>query len=111
MNDRKNIKKNIDKIINKKLVLVINCWLEQKAVSGMICPATGVEMTMEPGKGLKRHFTNVSKDRILSTRSYSKENLIFTTYGFNSSKCNLSPKGAKAFLRIVKERYGTDEIE
>lgn len=88
-----------------------NCWLEQKAVSGMICPATGVEMTMEPGKGLKRHFTNVSKDRILSTRSYSKENLIFTTYGFNSSKCNLSPKGAKAFLRIVKERYGTDEIE
>ena len=53
-----------------------NCWLEQKAVSGMICPATGVEMTMEPGKGLKRHFTNVSKDRILSTRSYSKENLL-----------------------------------
>jgi hypothetical protein len=69
------------------------------------------KLTMEPGKGLNRHFTNVSKDRILSTRSYSKENLIFTTYGFNSSKCNLSPKGAKAFLRIVKERYGTDEIE
>ena len=88
-----------------------NCWLEQKAVSGMICPATGVEMTMEPGKGLKRHFTNVSKDRILSTRSYSKENLIFTTFEFNNSKCNISPKGAKAFLRIVKERYGTDEIE
>ena len=88
-----------------------NCWLEQKAVSGMICPATGVEMTMEPGKGYKKIFTNVSKDRILSTRSYSKENLIFTTYGFNSSKCNLSPKGAKAFLRIVKERYGTDDLE
>jgi len=88
-----------------------NCWLEQKAVSGMICPATGVEMTMKPGKGLKRHFTNVSKDRILSTRSYSKENLIFTTFEFNNSKCNISPKGAKAFLRIVKERYGTDEIE
>ena len=88
-----------------------NCWLEQKAVSGMICPATGVEMTMEPGKGLKRHFTNVSKDRILSTRSYSKENLIFTTFEFNNSKCNISPKGAKAFLRIVRERYGTDEIE
>ena len=88
-----------------------NHWLEQKAVSGMICPATGVEMTMEPGKGLNRHFTNVSKDRILSTRSYSKENLIFTTFEFNNSKCNISPKGAKAFLRIVRERYGTDEIE
>ena len=37
--------------------------------------------------------------------------LIFTTWKYNCSKKNLSPKEAKAFLRIVRERYGTDEME
>ena len=91
------------------------CWLDQKAISGMICPATGVEMTMTRGKnnypGAKKTNTNISRDRILCTRGYSKQNLIFTTWKYNNSKNNLSPKGAKAFLRIVKERYGTDEME
>ena len=91
------------------------CWLDQKAISGMICPATGVEMTMikrtSSKVGKKRTMTNISRDRILCSRGYSKQNLIFTTWDYNNSKHNISPKGAKAFLRIVRERYGTDEVE
>ena len=92
------------------------CWLDQKAIHGMICPATGIEMTMirrthNTGVGKKRTKTNISRDRILCSKGYSRQNLIFTTWEYNNSKNNISPKGAKAFLRIVRERYGTDEME
>ena len=90
-----------------------NHWLEQKKIYGMKCPATGVEMTTkvlfnEKGK-YKRCKTNISKDRILSWMGYSHQNLIFTCWNYNRAKNSLTPKLAKAFLRIVKERYGTDE--
>ena len=90
------------------------CWLDQKAIYGMKCPATGETMTMikRVGNGKRSSTpTNISRDRIICSRGYSKQNLIFTTWAFNNSKNNLSPKGAKAFLRIVRERYGTDEVE
>ena len=92
-----------------------NHWLEQKARYGMKCPATGVEMTTikganKPGE-FKRIMTNISTDRILSTEGYSPENLIFTTWKYNNAKNNITPNMAKAFLRIVEERYGTDDIE
>ena len=92
-----------------------NHWLEQKARYGMKCPATGVEMTTikganKPGE-FKRIMTNISTDRILSTGGYSLENLIFTTWKYNNAKNNITPNMAKAFLRIVEERYGTDNIK
>ena len=88
-----------------------NHWLEQKAIYGMRCPATGVEMTNTIGTnkssvGNKRIMTNISTDRILSTKGYSPQNLIFTTWAYNCAKCNITPEMAKAFLRIVGERYG-----
>ena len=91
-----------------------NHWLEQKARYGMKCPGTGVEMTTikganKPGE-FKRIMTNISTDRILSTEGYSPENLIFTTWKYNNAKNNITPNMAKAFLRIVEERYGTDDI-
>ena len=87
-----------------------NHWLEQKARYGMKCPATGVEMTTtmginKPGEN-KKIITNISTDRILSTEGYSPQNLIFTTWAYNCAKCNITPEMAKAFLKIVKERYG-----
>ena len=87
-----------------------NHWLEQKARYGMKCPATGIEMTNtigtnKPGE-VKRNMTNISTDRILSTEGYSPKNLIFTTWLYNRSKCDITPEMAKAFLRIVGERYG-----
>ena len=92
-----------------------NHWLEQKSRYGMKCPATGVEMTTikgvnKPGE-YKRIMTNISTDRILSTGDYSPENLIFTTWKYNNAKNNITPNMAKAFLTIVKERYGTEDIE
>ena len=88
-----------------------NHWLKQKATYGMRCPATGVEMTHTIGTnkssvGNKRIMTNISTDRILSTKGYSPQNLIFTTWAYNCAKCNITPEMAKAFLRIVGERYG-----
>ena len=90
-----------------------NHWLEQKARYGMKCPATGVEMTTikgvnKPGEH-KTIKTNISTDRILSTGGYSPENLIFTTWEYNSAKSNITPKMARAFLKIVEERYGINE--
>ncbi len=92
-----------------------NHWLEQKSRYGMKCPATGVEMTIirgesKPGEH-KTVMTNISTDRILSTGDYSPENLIFTTWKYNRAKNNITPNMAKAFLTIVKERYGTEDIE
>jgi hypothetical protein len=92
-----------------------NHWLEQKKIYGMKCPATGVEMTRkvmfnEKGK-FERCMTNVSKDRILSSLGYSHRNLIFTCWSYNRAKGDFTPKMAKAYLKIVKERYGTNEME
>jgi len=92
-----------------------NHWLEQKKIFGMKCPATGIEMTtksMFNEKGnYKRCETNISKDRILSSMGYSHQNLIFTSWKYNCAKGNITPKMAQAFLTIVKERYGTEDIE
>jgi len=92
-----------------------NHWLEQKSRYGMKCPATGVEMTIirgenKPGE-YKTVMTNISTDRILSTEGYSPKNLIFTTWKYNMAKNNITPNMAQAFLKIVKERYGTEDIE
>ena len=90
-------------------------WLEQKKIYGMKCPGTGVEMTTKAFFNKKGEFktcqTNISKDRILNHMGYSRQNLIFTCWGYNNAKCSITPKMAKTFLRIVKERYGTEEME
>ena len=91
------------------------CWTEQKKVYGTKCPFYGFEMTRKRGVNVgtarkKATDTNISKDRILSSRPYSKKNIMFISWKANSEKCNISPKTAKRFLEIVKERYGTDEI-
>ena len=89
-----------------------NCWEEQKKIWGLKCPICPVshEMTMIKGKGGPTG-TNVSKDRILSSRSYSKQNVIFVCWRINNMKSDLTPKIAKRYLEIVKERYGTDDLE
>ena len=92
-----------------------NHWLEQKKIYGTKCPGTGVEMTTKSlfnkqGK-FKRCETNISKDRILSSMGYSQQNLIFTSWNYNKAKGNFTPEMARAYLKMVKERYGTNNIE
>ena len=86
-----------------------NHWLKQKATYGMRCPATKEKMTTirgvnKPGEH-KRIMTNISTDRIICLKKYSPKNLIFTTWAYNSAKNNMTPKMARAFLKIVEERY------
>jgi len=88
-----------------------NHWLKQKATYGMRCPATKEKMTTErgftkPGEKQKRCLTNISTDRIIHTKKYTPQNLIFTTWRYNNAKHSITPKMAKAFLKIVEERYG-----
>ena len=87
-----------------------NHWLEQKAKYGMKCPATKEKMTTvrginKPGE-YKKIMTNISTDRIICTKKYTPQNLIFTTWRYNNAKHSITPEMAKAFLRIVEERYG-----
>jgi hypothetical protein len=89
-------------------------WEEQKAISGWICPATGETMTttmLTKENNFAKNPTNISKDRILCFKPYTKKNLMFTTWRYNNAKNATTPKMAKAILRITKERYGTDEME
>ena len=98
-----NLFKNFDEFHNQ--------WLEQKAKYGMKCPATKEKMTTKrgftkPGEKQKRIMTNISTDRIIHTKKYTPQNLIFTTWRYNNAKHSITPKMAKAFLKIVEERYG-----
>ena len=91
-----------------------NHWLEQKKIFGMKCTATSIEMTTKKRRNTKKYKrceTNISKDRILSSMGYSHQNLIFTSWKYNKAKGEMTPKMAQAFLTIVKERYGTEDIE
>ena len=92
-----------------------NCWIEQQKIYGTKCPYTGIEMTRIRGlnKGTKRKKSNfnISKDRILCSKPYSKQNIMFVCWAVNDIKGNVTPKIAKQYLQFVKERFGTDEIE
>jgi len=89
-------------------------WLDQKAIYGMTCPATGVKMTVKRKNLLNANqdpnSNLVSGDRILNNKGYSKQNVIFTTWAYNKRKGSVTPEDAIVFLKIVKERYGTDNI-
>ena len=105
---QKNGFKNFDEFYNH--------WLKQKSIHGLKCPATEVKMTTKrffnkPGERTARCMTNISADRILSSKNYSPQNLIFTTWQYNSDKGVLSPKGARFFLKIAEERYGKKVYE
>lgn len=91
---------------------LIEHWHRQKEIYGTKCPATGVEMTMLTRQAENKATpTNISKDRILPFKKYTKQNLIFTSWKHNNDKNATTPKMAKFILKITKERYGTDDLE
>jgi hypothetical protein len=110
------VKKSVHGCEFKNYDEFFNCWKEQEKIYGMKCPYTGVEMTRIKGineNGLRKKSTdtNISKDRILSSRPYSKENIMFISWAINNKKGDINPKIAKQYLQFVKERFGTNEIE
>ena len=85
-------------------------WYQQKEKTGFICPATGVKMTMIKGKGIACP-TNISKDRLVPSLGYTKQNTIFVTWKFNNDKKAITPKSALSYLKLVEERFNTTDIE
>ena len=67
-------------------------------------------MTRFKGRG-KSTPTNISKDRILSSLPYSKQNIMFISWAVNNQKGHVSPQIAKKFLEFVKERFGFEVID
>lgn len=89
---------------------LIKHWHQQKEKTGLICPGSGIEMTMIKGKG-KTTGTNISKDRLLPWEGYTKINTIFVTWKFNNDKKAITPKDAISYLKLVEERFNTVDID
>ena len=84
------------------------CWVEQQKIYGTKCPYYGCEMTRikginTEGKRRKATDTNISKDRILSSLPYCKDNLMFISWKANNEKGNITPFAAKKYLQFVDD--------
>ena len=91
-----------------------NHWVEQQKTYGKKCPYLNIEMTTIRGvqslfgKKTKTCPTNISRDRIDSSKPYSKKNLMFVSWKVNSMKSNITPLVAKRFIGFWKERFGDE---
>jgi hypothetical protein len=75
---------------------------------GPICPITHMEFTFirtnekkGPGKGII-NITNLSHDRMLNEKNYTKQNMLFTSTGWNLARGNFS---LKDMSRLMREDY------
>mgnify|MGYP003653274341 FL=1 len=72
---------------------------------GPICPITNMEFTFERnnekiGSGnATRIITNLSNDRLLNEHHYTKQNLLFTSIGWNLNRVNFSIKDMSRLMR------------
>jgi len=89
---------------------LINHWNYQKEKTGLICPGSGIKMTMVKGKR-KPTDTNISKDRLLPWEGYTKTNTIFVAWKYNNDKKAITPKNAMSYLKLVEERFHTVDID
>jgi len=81
---------------------------EQVERYGPICPITHMEFTFErtneqtgTGNGLL-NITNLSHDRMLNEKHYTKQNTLFTSAGWNLTRRNFS---LKDMSRLMREDY------
>ena len=93
---------------------------EQVERYGPICPITHMEFTFErpneqtgTGNGLI-NITNLSHDRMLNEKHYTKQNTLFTSAGWNLTRRNFSLKDMsllmredyfKRYCKILVERF------
>jgi len=93
---------------------------------GYKCPVTRIEFTTirkQEKKHRTTHYqiiTNISADRLFDHINYTKQNVLFTSVGWNVARQNFSLEDikklfpsefAERYEKIVKERFGTDEVE
>tara|TARA_Y100000356_G_C11157762_1_gene234215 strand:+ start:44 stop:661 length:618 start_codon:yes stop_codon:yes gene_type:complete len=99
-------------------------WHEQREKMGSRCPITRQPLTMimqKQGTGTQL-YTNLSPDRLFSSITYTKQNVLFTSAGWNLSKSRFKfyelpvycgNQLAQRVFKILHERFpgGTDEWE
>ena len=95
---------NYEVFISKEDFLdMVNTYEKEK---GFVCQGTNMPLTtlrhLDNGKNCP---TNFSVDRLDSEIGYSKENIIFVSWGFNLRKRNINIKDCFAILKLYKERY------
>ena len=92
---------------------LIDHWHKQQEKYGNRCPITRKILTMERGKGVTT-MTNISPDRLFSPITYTKQNTLFTTAGWNMSKHslkfyempdNLTYENCQRHFKILHERF------
>ena len=76
---------------------------------GIFCAVTGEPMTMiglnNKNEKYKRNWSNVSVDRIDSSKPYTIQNIIFIKWDVNRSKGDLSIKHMKKILNLYNKRF------
>ena len=93
----------------------LNHWNKQQEKYGNRCPITKKVLTTERGKGKGvKTMTNISPDRLFSSITYTKQNTLFTTTGWNLSKHslkfyempdNLKHENCQRHFKILQERF------
>tara|TARA_R100001530_G_scaffold75118_1_gene52812 strand:- start:27 stop:542 length:516 start_codon:yes stop_codon:yes gene_type:complete len=80
-------------------------WEEHKIkYGGWICGYTGLPMTKIRGTGKgKPTPSNMSADRIDSSRGYTKDNMIFCRWDFNNRKGDMTIEDMKNVLKVINE--------
>ena len=90
-----------------------NHWVEQQKTYGTRCPYLNIEMTRKKGMN-KPGFrgrtcpTNISRDRVDSSKPYSPKNLMFCSWKANDMKGSITPLIAKRYLGFYKERFSDE---
>ena len=97
-----------------------NHWHKQKDEMGPNCPFTRQPLTMIRHKKEKTGvtYTNISPDRLFSSVTYTKQNVLFTSAGWNISKSRFKYHElpiycgkvlSKRFFKILNQRFPQEE--
>ena len=88
-------------------------WHKQKEKYGNKCPITKQILTTKRGTGITT-MTNISPDRLFSPIHYTKQNVLFTTTGWNLCKnalkyyqmpVYLKHENCQRYFKILHERF------
>jgi len=81
-----------------------NEWTQQKAKTGLTCPISGEKMTYTLGRGEVR--TNISVDRIDSSKDYAKGNIQFVCLMANIMKNKYDNKNLLFWSKKIVNHLG-----
>ena len=96
---------------------LLNHWNKQQEKHGNRCPITRQILTTVRGKGKGKGvktMTNISPDRLFCPITYTKQNTLFTTTGWNLSKNSLKfyemprylkHENCQRHFKILQERF------